>query len=236
LVRINNDLTNEIEERKRVEFSLSQANKKLSLLSSITRHDMKNTMMALLAYNELAKMDHHEQKFQKYLERETELLSRLAAQIEFTRLYEEIGVKGAVWIHLEELIAKMRQSFSQLTFSVQAEVARYEIFVDPLVEKVFYNLFDNALRHGEHVSHISISADEDDCSLTIGIRDDGIGVPDEDKEKIFKRGYGKNTGLGLFLVREILSITNISIRETGTFGQGACFVLSVPTPHFRKIS
>lgn len=236
LLRINDDLKNEISERKRVELSLSQANKKLGLLSSITRHDMKNTMMALLSYNELARMDSLDPVFQEYLEREGQLLSRLSAQIEFTRLYEELGVKGAVWILLDGLIKKLSMSFTQVTITVEPEVAHYEIFVDPLIEKVFYNLFDNALRHGEHVTTIHIRADEKEGILELYIADDGAGVADGDKEQIFGRGYGKNTGLGLFLVREILSITEITIIENGKQGEGACFVLTVPQVHFRKIS
>jgi two-component system sensor histidine kinase/response regulator len=236
LLRINDDLKNEISERKRVELSLSQANKKLGLLSSITRHDMKNTMMALLSYNELAKMDSPDPHFQEYLEREGQLLSRLSAQIEFTRLYEELGVKGAVWIQLQDLIHKMSVSFTQIAVIVEPDVNQYEIFVDPLIEKVFYNLFDNALRHGEHVTTIHISACEKEGILELKIADDGAGVADGDKEQIFGRGYGKNTGLGLFLVREILSITDISIIENGKQGEGACFVLSVPKVHFRKLS
>ena len=40
------------------------------------------------------------------------------------------------------------------------------------------------------------------CGLVILWADDGIGIAEEDKEKIFERGFGKNTGLGLFLARE----------------------------------
>lgn len=236
LIRINEDLKNEISERKRVELSLSQANKKISLLSSITRHDMKNTMMALLSYNELAMMDYPEKTFKEYLERESLLLSRLSAQIEFTRLYEELGVKGAVWVQIGHMVREQIRTFTQVTVSIGPEVDKYEVFVDPLIEKVFYNLFDNALRHGEKVTKIYINSNETEDYLELSIADDGAGVADEDKEKVFRRGYGKNTGLGLFLVREILSITGISIIENGKHGNGACFVLTVPHTNFRKLS
>ncbi len=43
--------------------------------------------------------------------------------------------------------------------------------------------------------------------------DDGDGIPDDKKEMIFEKNFGKNTGLGLFLAREILSITGITIQE-----------------------
>ena len=133
------------------------------------------------------------------------------------------------------MIKKLSLSFTQIIITLEPEVKPYEIFVDPLIEKVFYNLFDNAIRHGEHVTQIIISAVEKDDLLELFIADNGAGVAEEDKEKIFGRGYGKNTGLGLFLVREILSITNIGIVEVGKYGMGACFVLSIPNIHFRKI-
>ena len=58
--------------------------------------------------------------------------------------------------------------------------------------------------------------------------DDGVGVPAGDKERIFDKGFGKNTGLGLALSREILDITGITITETGTPGAGARFEITVP--------
>jgi len=71
--------------------------------------------------------------------------------------------------------------------------------------------------------------------LVIIIEDDGIGIPLDEKQKIFNKGFGKNTGYGLFLVREILNITNISIHETGRHGSGARFEITVPRGGFRKI-
>jgi hypothetical protein len=55
----------------------------------------------------------------------------------------------------------------------------------------------------------------------------------EDKERIFELGFGKNTGYGLFLVREVLSITGFSIRETGEEGKGARFEISIPPGMYR---
>ena len=54
------------------------------------------------------------------------------------------------------------------------------------------------------------------------------------KKHIFAREVGKNTGLGLFLAREILAITGISITETGEPGFGVRFEIRVPAGKFRK--
>lgn len=58
--------------------------------------------------------------------------------------------------------------------------------------------------------------------------DNGIGVPAGAKEKIFRREYFQNTGLGLYLSREILAITKMEIQETGIPGEGARFEIFVP--------
>jgi signal transduction histidine kinase len=102
-----------------------------------------------------------------------------------------------------------------------------------MFDRVIYNLIENSLRHGGRVSRISCDVRIDDTFALLTYSDDGSGVPAADKEKIFARGYGKNTGLGLFLTREILSLTGIEIREIGTLGEGACFEMKIPQGKWR---
>jgi K+-sensing histidine kinase KdpD len=110
-----------------------------------------------------------------------------------------------------------------------------EIYADPLIEKVFPNLIDNAVRYGISLTRISFSCKKLDGSGVIICEDDGVGILPEEKEKIFSYKYGKNTGLGLFLSREILAITGISIRENGTPGTGARFEIICPEGTVRAI-
>jgi signal transduction histidine kinase len=118
--------------------------------------------------------------------------------------------------------------------SLHMPADEYEIFADPLVEKVFYNLLDNALRHGGNVTSISLSCHETDAGLRIFVQDNGRGVPDEDKRLIFEPAFVGTKGHGLFLSREILSITGISIVETGSPGSGARFEITVPKDSYRS--
>lgn len=67
------------------------------------------------------------------------------------------------------------------------------------------------------------------------VQDDGRGIRKEDKRRLFSKGFGKNTGLGLFLSRDILSITGIAISETGEPGKGARFEITVPQGMYRSI-
>ena len=110
---------------------------------------------------------------------------------------------------------------------LETSVGRFEIFADPMIGKVFYNLIDNALRHGDHVTRITFSCRQDGQVLIILCEDDGIGIPAKDKQHIFTKGFGRDSGLGLFLIQEILAITGITIRETGEPGKGARFEMTV---------
>ena len=115
------------------------------------------------------------------------------------------------------------------------DLGKVEIFADPLFQKVFFNLIDNSLKYGgEKMKNIKISSHESDNRLVIVCEDNGLGISLKEKELIFKRGYGKNTGLGLFLIQEILAITGITIKETGEPGKGARFEILVPKESFRK--
>ena len=103
-----------------------------------------------------------------------------------------------------------------------------------MIQKVFENLMENTLRHAEEAGRVEIRCEERDGQLAIIWEDDGPGIPDSEKERIFERGVGKHTGLGLFLSREILAITGISIQETGEYGKGARFEMLVPEEGWRK--
>ena len=75
---------------------------------------------------------------------------------------------------------------------------------------------------------IRFSAAESAAGLTITCEDDGLGISEEDRKNLFRRGYGKHTGYGLFLIREILSISGLTITENSRAGAGARFEILVP--------
>jgi signal transduction histidine kinase len=117
---------------------------------------------------------------------------------------------------------------------INVAVEGLEIFADPIMEKVFYNLMENSLRHGEHVTRMEFSLRQTEGGLILAYRDNGVGITEEDKKKLFRKGFGKHTGLGLFLSREILSITGITITENGEPGKGVRFEITVPEGAYRQ--
>ncbi len=228
-------VVNDITEQQRLEDALHQANKKLNLLSGITRHDINNQILSLNAYVELLRDSLPDNFNQEYLTNIRKATGRIASMVRFTKEYEKVGVNRPVWQNLSLLISNNTNAACQGDARILNEIPHnLEVFADPLITKVFFNLIDNAVRHGGNVSTIRFTLETRDSTRVILCQDDGGGVPADLKEKIFERGFGKNTGFGLSISREILDITGMTIRETGTAGDGARFEIMVPDGQIRE--
>jgi PAS domain S-box-containing protein len=220
----------DISEQKRSEDAIRETNRKLNLLNSITRHDIRNQLMIAQGYTQLATFSKPEPVVADFLNKITAAVQTIQRQIEFTKEYQELGVHAPAWFMIRNIVSTVRPD----KIAVRNTCNAVEIFADPMIDKVFYNLFDNAVKYGERMTTITISCEETDRGLVITFADNGVGIPVGEKQKIFEKGYGRNTGFGLFLVREILAITDISIEETGTEGKGAVFDITVPKGAYRK--
>ncbi|MGD0080689.1 MAG: sensor histidine kinase [Methanoregula sp.] len=233
LSEVNEELNRDIAERRRVEAALAMANRKLTLLSQITRHDISNRVFALLVELDAIKDIAGDGPVTEHLEILEKTSLAIQDQIAFTRDYQEIGSQIPVWHQVAMVIREAARHLDHGTAEISVDLDRLEIFADPMIGKVFYNLIHNALRHGGTVTRIAFSYHLSDSALVIICEDDGVGIPADEKQHIFTKGFGRDSGLGLFLIREILSITGISIKETGTEGTGARFEITVPPGDYR---
>jgi PAS domain S-box-containing protein len=214
--------------------ALSEANKKLNILSSVTRHDILNKLTILTGYMEIEKELTTDPMLLSYIEKQAEAAEAIRHQIQFTKFYQDIGVQAPEWFNIEEILREVTAQLPLNGVILRVALSGIIIFADPLVSKVFYNMMENSMRHGVSVTEIRLSAIESDGRLTILYEDNGVGIPINDKGLIFERGFGKNTGLGLFLAREILAITGITVIESGNEGEGVKFELRVPDGKFRS--
>lgn len=223
----------DITQRKKTEQALQLTLRKLTTLSSITRHDILNQLMGLRAFIELTKGRVTDPDKAEFLRKADDAAEAIQRQIEFTRNYEELGVTEPQWQDVGELFHSAIADLPLSGIAVDVQVRDLLVYADPLIIKVFYTLAENSLRHGEQVTAIGLSVQEGPPGLTITYRDNGTGISAADKKSLFQKGFGKHTGLGLFLSREILSITGITINETGTQGSGVQFEILVPKGAYR---
>jgi PAS domain S-box-containing protein len=225
----------DITERKRAEDAIELANKKLNLMNNITRHDILNTITGLLGCVDMAKATSSSEEKMQLLDDIKDLTRIIQRQIAFTKEYQEVGVHLPLWQNLNGVMTRVLQNFSNSGLEVHVELENTEIYADPLLEKVFYNLVDNAIRYGESITLIKFYFQISDMGLSIICEDNGTGIISEEKMRIFERGVGRNTGMGLFLTREILGITGITIVENGIYGLGARFEMLIPRGTFRFV-
>nr|WP_245320866.1 PAS domain S-box protein [Methanofollis sp. W23] len=220
-----------ISEQKRSEIALNNANKKLQLLSEITRHDILNQIMVVQGFLQFVEKMSVDAVQAGYLGKVKCAAAAIRRQIEFTREYERLGVKEPAWLSLGGLIGKIVDA----PIPIRCDRPGVSIYADPMVERVFSNLMDNTVRHAEGATAVHVWCSKTESGLLILWEDDGPGVPEDQKERIFERGCGTNSGFGLFLAREILEITGIGITEAGRPGKGARFEILVPEGGYRFI-
>jgi len=226
-------ISSDITERKNAEKNLETINRKLNLMNDITRHDMLNQLTALSSILALADEQAGDATMKRYLLKSEHVVDTIQGQILFARDYQKIGVESPQWQNLMVTIQKARLPLKIPSLCIDEQCSKIEIFADPLLEKVFFNLLDNALKYAGPSPEIRFLVSEEHGHLLVTCADNGPGIPAENKEKIFRRGFGRNTGLGLFLIREILSITSIYIWENGEIGKGTRFQIRIPPGSFR---
>jgi PAS domain S-box-containing protein len=229
----NEQLVKEIDERRQVENALHQINSKLNLVSSIARHDILNRLTVIYGIISLLQEKITDPSFSDYLKKAEESAIAIKRQIEFTGDYKNMGKEKADWQNVNATLRHSCEDVDLKGVTMDIFSDELEIFADPWLKKVFFNLIDNTLRYAEHVTKITVSYRESEGGLNILFEDNGIGIPYDEKEKIFERGYGKNIGYGLFMAREILAITGLTIQETGEPGKGARYEINVPKRLYR---
>ena len=219
--------------RREAEERLRAANEKLTMLGSITRHDIMNQVTVLKGFASIGEETDDVREKTDALRRISSASDSVERLVTFAGVYQEVGLKAPEWIDVRRAFEGGLAGIARFEAKTVVDVDGVEVFADRMFEKVFTNLVDNSRRHGGHVTRISLHYEISGPNLKLIYEDDGEGVPDPDKERLFLRGFGKHTGMGMYLSREILAITGLKIVETGTFGKGARFELLVPEGKFR---
>ncbi len=209
---------------------MERTNAKLALINNITRYDMLNEL------TQLHKDLEHAGKSEDVVMVE-EAISRIRRQIKFTKEYQDIGATTPAWQNAADAIMRAKVGIDLGNINFEMDIHDVEIYADPLLEKVFYYLISNSLKYGgSSLSTIRIYQRKEEDRLVIICEDNGVGIAKELKGGLFPKEWGsrKHAGYGLFLIREILAVTGITIWEAGNPGEGAKFEISVPKGVFRN--
>jgi signal transduction histidine kinase len=221
------------QEIERLRKELAFLEKKFQIVGSVTRHDILNQMTAIMGYNELVLSMESDEKLRGFLEIERRATEKIRRIFAYSKVYGNIGAEKPRFQKLDALVRMATEEADPGPVKVVLDVHDCSLLLDLQAVKVFAYLFDNAARHGRRTTMIRITLDTSGPAPVLVVEDDGEGIAPEEKEKIFERGYGKQTGWGLFVARDILAMTGMTIKETGTAGKGARFEIAVPKDAIR---
>ncbi|PWR75947.1 response regulator [Methanospirillum stamsii] len=215
------------------EAQLKMAIQKLQLLSGITRHDILNKVTSLNGYMALIEDEVSGDEVTEYVTRAKENVETIRKQITFTRDYQQMGMHAPQWQKVQGIFQHVFRSMNNQSLIFETNLDGIECYADPLFERVCYNLIENSFRHGKNLTEIRIFFEIRGDNLILIYEDNGGGVPESQKENIFLRKYYKNSGFGLFLSKDILNITGLTIQEKGKEGTGVRFEITVPKKYYR---
>ena len=207
-----------------------ELNEKLHVVGSLSRHDVRNKLAALNGRIFLLKKRLNGNIEGLLQLQEMELAAKQMLRIlEFERIYEQVGVEELKCIDVEKHLNEAVSLFSDLKGAEMInECHGLTVLADSLLRQVFYNLIDNTLKYGEKVSRIRVHYKEEGSQLKLMYEDNGVGIPEETKSNLFKEGFGKGTGYGLYLMKRICEAYGWTIQETGKYGQGVQFTMIAP--------
>ncbi len=230
-------IARDVTERQKTEESMGKLmnellviNEKISVVGKLTRHDVRNKLSIIsnniyLARQKLA----NNKDVSQYFDSVNSTIDQVTRIFSFAKTYEQLGVEELSYINTKKAVAEALSLFSGIDkIKFVNDCSGLSLIADSLLRQIFYNLIDDSLKHGEKINQIKVYYIEQPNHLKLIYEDNGIGIPENEKEISFKEGYGKDTGYGLYLIQKICEVYGWTITETGNYGQGVKFVISVP--------
>ena len=244
-------LSDDITDKKQVEQALRRTseelraesekfkllNEKLDVVGKLTRHDLRNKLAGMKAYVYLlSKKIGENAELENYLEQIYSIFASTEKLLSFSNVYENIGSDQSRLMSVESCFNKATSFFPELQkLKVENKCQNLEVLADSQLEQLFYNLIDNSLRHGQKTSQIRLQCKQKSNEITIIYEDNGVGIPEANKSKLFTEGFttGKGSGYGLSLIRRIIQVYGWTIMEKGKPGKGAKFIIVIPKVPFQ---
>ncbi len=208
-----------------------QANQREEFLHSLLRHDVGNKNQVIDGYLELISEYDHPDEVKKFVDEAKKAVKENEEMIEKVRKLRKIGEEEEIDEFelrsvMDKVLSEYRDQMREKSINLDMDELDITVQGGALLEELFSNLIENSIYHS-NCDEINISSrtEEDEC--VVSVEDDGKGISDEMKDKIFEKGFkrGKTagTGLGLYIVNEIVDNYGGSIEVKDSDLGGACF-------------
>lgn len=159
--------------------------------------------------------------------------------LDFARLEMRSGKYADETLDMAELVNTICQDMKlirehNISLEYQTEAVMFSGNRE-LLSRLLTNLVSNAYRYGNENGHIFVDLRQKESALILSVKDDGIGIAEDEQEKIFHRFYqtetsrgGEGTGLGLAMAYEIVRYYNGTIEVESAPGKGSTFTVRLP--------
>ncbi|BAI61360.1 putative histidine kinase [Methanocella paludicola SANAE] len=243
LFSIGNDIT----PLKMAEEELNKARVQAELYLDLMGHDINNMHQVALGYLELASNMPPGEEQARLLNKPVEVLQRSARLIQNVRKLQKHreGVFQTQKINVSRMLVDVQGEYGAIPNKrVMLNVNGHEgciVRANELLHDVFANLVSNAVKHtgdkADIIVGLDIVKDNDRQYCRVIVEDDGPGIPDESKDRIFNRtlkgtNKARGMGLGLYLVKSLVESYNgrvyVEDRVNGDHTKGARFVVMLP--------
>ncbi len=209
-----------------------QAEEEQEFLFSLLRHDLRNKISVMEGYQDILKQMGLTEEQQEYVSKSLKASQESLELIEKVSTLSKLGKrkleKTPLNSTIKEAIKKNKSEAVEMGIDIEYEECDLTVLANPLLEEIFSNMVENSIQHSEG-SLIKVKTQETDEEAIITLEDDGKGIPDEEKEKIFDQGFrsGENagTGLGLNLVKRITERYGGNVEVEDSDLGGAKFVM-----------
>jgi PAS domain S-box-containing protein len=223
----------DLSEHTRMERALQESNKKLNVLTSIARHDIQNKITILLGYLGRTRKSISDPLLLGYLDRQEQAAKAIRTEINLTRDFKDLGADPPEWQNIRSVIENAAKPYASSPLSIVTDLPDVEVYADVQLDHVFDRLFEFSHGTDNKPVQVRIYAVRGDRNLRVIVEDNGDGIPLEEKDRLFELKGDSSGRRGLFIAREILSITGIELKETGKAGTGSRFEVGIPEAYFR---
>ncbi len=212
---------------------IEELNEKLKVVGSLTRHDVRNKLNSVTGYTYILKKRHYDlADVVEGLDKMSQAVNDSMKIFEIANTYELVGMEALSDVDVGKAVDGAVEMFPDLPFKVVNDCHGIIVHADSLLRQLLFNFIDNTRKYGKITKNIWIHYKDTTCGdLQLIYEDDGVGIPQECKQQLFKQGFttGGSTGFGLFLSKKIIQVYGWSIREEGEAGKGTKFVIAIPS-------
>lgn len=248
-------LENEVQERKKAEDEARKSfekerelNELKSKFVSIASHEFRTPLSTVMSSasliqqykdkGEYEKVDKHVQRIKSSVNHLTLILNDFLSLGKLEEGKVDINTeKIEIEVFMNEITEEVKAFLKEgQQIKINCDMAAKTLESDSrILRNIMFNLISNASKYSDLNKHIFLSCSRRNSSVVFGVRDEGIGIPEQDHKHLFDRffrasnaGNVQGTGLGLNIVKRYADLLNGNITFESEYGKGSIFYVEIP--------